>query len=275
VKIKMSNKSLVEILPQQGLLSKTSWNLPESMTEQDWKLAGKSLTMMDGALNWWLGDWWNFGGHQYGERKALVESEEWEGPAYQTCKDIGMVCAGFERSRRRDLVPFNHHRELISLPEPEADKLLDWCENVLEESGRVPTISTIRDRVKQVKAWLAQGWTTEQLERRDRIEQGLSVVANQSKDKDGKLLDAALIAWADQQGLMEKIDRTSDWGNPFELKADGDRATVIENYHTHYLPFKPSLLKKVKLLKGKVLVCWCFPEACHGDHLAELANDTE
>ena len=25
-------------------------------------------------------------------------------------------------------------------------------------------------------------------------------------------------------------------------------------------------------LKGKVLGCWCAPQACHGDTLAELAN---
>jgi hypothetical protein len=27
-------------------------------------------------------------------------------------------------------------------------------------------------------------------------------------------------------------------------------------------------------LKGKVLGCWCKPDACHGDVLAELADET-
>ena len=33
---------------------------------------------------------------------------------------------GFEKSRRRDLVTFNHHREVASLPQAEADQVLDW-----------------------------------------------------------------------------------------------------------------------------------------------------
>ena len=36
---------------------------------------------------------------------------------------------------------------------------------------------------------------------------------------------------------------------------------------------KPDLVEKAKKeLKGKVLACWCAPEACHGDVLAKIAN---
>ncbi len=34
----------------------------------------------------------------------------------------------------------------------------------------------------------------------------------------------------------------------------------------------PALREKLPELKGKILGCWCAPEACHGDILAELAN---
>jgi hypothetical protein len=43
---------------------------------------------------------------------------------------------------------------------------------------------------------------------------------------------------------------------------------VIDAYAYHYLPHKPSLLAKLDTLRGKVLGCWCSPEACHGDILA-------
>ena len=121
--------SLIAILPKQGNLTKTAWELPSSMTEGDWKSAGQALSQVEGAMNWWLGDWWRFGEHKYGDRKALVESDEWTGPAYQTCKDAAYVCGFFERSRRRDLVPFGHHREVSSIPIAECDQLLDWCES--------------------------------------------------------------------------------------------------------------------------------------------------
>lgn len=263
---------LTNLLPKAGTLSKTGWELPSAMSESEWKEAGAMLAKVEGAMNWWLGDWWAFGEHGYGDRKALVESEDWEGPAYDVCKRAGQIARAFEMGRRRPLVGFNHHQECQSLTPEEADKVLDWCEQVLKETDRLPTIKATRERVKQIKAWLAQGWTTDQLERKARVEAGYAVVASKRNGDDGRERDAALIAWADQQGLMQRIDRNTEWGNPFEMPSDGDRETVCQNYAEHYLPFKPSLTKKLTKLKGKVLVCWCHPEQCHGDHLAELAN---
>ncbi|MFZ1538440.1 MAG: DUF4326 domain-containing protein [Chromatiaceae bacterium] len=113
-------------------------------------------------------------------------------------------------------------------------------------------------------------WTTRQLYRRHKVESGLTVVANLPRG-----IDAALIEWATQADLAVNIDRKGPWGNPFETPADGDRDTVCDNYARLYLPNKPSLLCKISNLKGKVLVCWCHPKRCHGDHLAELANGRE
>jgi hypothetical protein len=39
-----------------------------------------------------------------------------------------------------------------------------------------------------------------------------------------------------------------------------------------WLMGNPELLMRLPELKGKVLGCWCAPEACHGDILSELAN---
>ncbi len=76
-----------------------------------------------------------------------------------------------------------------------------------------------------------------------------------------------LIAWAKERGLFVRVDRTTPWGNPFELGKDGDRETVIANYRDHYLPFKPTLLARLGELRGKALGCWCAPLACHADVL--------
>lgn len=108
--------SLIAILPQQGQLTKTAWSLPSAMTEADWKSAGQALSQVEGAMNWWLGDWWRFGEHKYGDRKALVESEEWTGPAFGSCMNAAAICAKFKTSRRREVVPFSHHAEVSSIP---------------------------------------------------------------------------------------------------------------------------------------------------------------
>ena len=156
----MADNHLSKLLPQAGALSKTAWDLPQNMTEADWKQAGSALSRVEGALMWWIGDWWTFGEHKYGKRKALVESDEWEGPSYQTCFNASNVCKKFESNRRRLSVPFGHHAEVASLPAEEADKILDWCEATQEEHGRLPTRKATRDRVKQVKAMLPQDFAT-------------------------------------------------------------------------------------------------------------------
>jgi hypothetical protein len=256
-----------------GLLTQTGWELAKNLIEADWKAAGAALVKIDSSMSWWIGDWWAFGERRYGERKAMVESDEWDGPVYQSCKDAAWVCGVFEKSRRRDFVSFIHHREAASLPIAEADQVLDWCEKTWKTTGRLPTIKATREYVKQIKNWLEQGWTQSQLMRKAMVETGHAVVASHRVGENGKANDAALIAWADQQNLMVRIDRQTEWGNPFEMPSDGDRDMVCDNYANHYLPFKPSLIKKLSNLKGKVLVCWCHPERCHGDHLAREANN--
>jgi Domain of unknown function (DUF4326) len=46
---------------------------------------------------------------------------------------------------------------------------------------------------------------------------------------------------------------------------------VIAKYR-QWLCDQPDLLAQLPELRGRDLVCWCAPEACHGDVLLELAN---
>lgn len=76
-----------------------------------------------------------------------------------------------------------------------------------------------------------------------------------------------------KQGYDIYIGRPSCWGNPFVVGKDGDREQVIEK-HRQWLLCRPDLIKKAKRqLKGKILGCWCAPLPCHGDVLAEIANE--
>ena len=69
------------------------------------------------------------------------------------------------------------------------------------------------------------------------------------------------------------VGRGSDWGNLFKIGEDGTREEVIEKFEEIYVP---AVLKKIpdwlEPLRGKDLVCWCAPEACHADVLLRLAN---
>jgi hypothetical protein len=72
------------------------------------------------------------------------------------------------------------------------------------------------------------------------------------------------------------VGRPSEWGNPFVIGRDGDRANVIRLY-TDMLRFRALGGKewkgKLRGLKGKVLGCFCAPEPCHADILAKWADE--
>lgn len=72
------------------------------------------------------------------------------------------------------------------------------------------------------------------------------------------------------------IGRGSPWGNPYVIGEDGTRDQVIQLY-------KDLFFKKIQNgdiahadllnLKGKRLGCFCSPQNCHGDIIAEYVNN--
>lgn len=68
------------------------------------------------------------------------------------------------------------------------------------------------------------------------------------------------------------IGRPSKWGNPFVIGRDGTREEVIEKYRA-WLNGRPELLAAIPTeIRGKRLGCYCYPRACHGDILKEIAD---
>jgi hypothetical protein len=67
------------------------------------------------------------------------------------------------------------------------------------------------------------------------------------------------------------IGRGSKWGNPFRIGPNGDRTAVIAK-HERWLADQHDLLRALDELRGRDLVCFCAPRACHGDLLRRLAN---
>jgi hypothetical protein len=68
------------------------------------------------------------------------------------------------------------------------------------------------------------------------------------------------------------IGRPTKWGNPFLVGRDGVRGECIAKYAA-WIRTQPDLMDSVVELRGKVLGCWCAPRPCHGDVLAELADE--
>jgi len=68
------------------------------------------------------------------------------------------------------------------------------------------------------------------------------------------------------------IGRPGKWGNPFNIGRDGDRASVIAK-HKAWIVEQPELMDSLHEIQGKRIACWCAPLACHGNTLAELADE--
>lgn len=69
------------------------------------------------------------------------------------------------------------------------------------------------------------------------------------------------------------IGRPSKWGNPYVVGKDGTREECVLMYEAWLLLDNPLYEQAKKELKGKDLVCFCKPKACHGDVLLRIANE--
>ena len=140
------------------------------------------------------------------------------------------------------------------------------AKKVRSDEWEGPSYSTITNR--------ASVCSEIKVSRRKTLEKGGVALASMSKGDDGLPVDNALLCWAEAEGLDEKITRSTDWGNPFVIGEDGDRETVISKY-SKYLEMKDGLLHRLKSgeLSGKLLVCWCCPDGCHGDILMKKTKE--
>jgi hypothetical protein len=63
----------------------------------------------------------------------------------------------------------------------------------------------------------------------------------------------------------------SPLASPFRPGPDGSRQDVLAKYR-QYLLSRPDLIALLPGLRGRRLGCWCVPEPCHAQVIAELAD---
>ena len=69
------------------------------------------------------------------------------------------------------------------------------------------------------------------------------------------------------------VGRPTKWGNPIRLDDESERDEVIVNYEAWLLRQQHLVEAARRELRGKDLVCWCAPLACHADVLLRIANE--
>ena len=160
------------------------------------------------------------------------------------------------------------YQDIASIPEPAFNEFIETKKaEVQEKTAELTTAGMIRFKKeldKEKRFDTEDPWTNEERERLDLLKCGFAVTVNQKTMKN-------LCKYAQENGIFERVDRFSDWGNPFEMNKDGDRDTVCDSYEV-YFDLKKSLHDRIESLQGKALACWCHPERCHAHHLEIIAN---
>lgn len=117
----MNAVSMIEFeavdLPASSSLSLT---LPASLSFDAWQTIGRELAAREKVLNWWIGDWWAFGEHRYGERAKLA-AEGLFPQSFGRLMVIGSVARAFPETLRQQQVDFTHHQEAAPLARQSAE----------------------------------------------------------------------------------------------------------------------------------------------------------
>ena len=162
------------------------------------------------------------------------------------------------------------YQTIAAIPDDEFNRQMDELKSN-DSAVKEITITRFKNagkeykRQEKIEKAAEQQWPADQLALLEKVKAGETVVINMNKHYN-------LLKWAQDNGKYERIDRFTDWGNPFEVGKDGDRYEVCIHYARHYFPYKKSLHGRVEGLRGKVLGCHCHPKQCHGDFLADQAN---
>jgi hypothetical protein len=115
-----SGKPIDRKLPHGAEICATGLTLPDSLNLDQWKAIGIKLCTIDSAMQWAIGDWWAYGHHTYGKRKAFATAKELP---YQfgSLMNLGSVARSVKTSCRNEVLSFSHHVAVAAL-EPEDQK---------------------------------------------------------------------------------------------------------------------------------------------------------
>jgi site-specific DNA-methyltransferase (adenine-specific) len=116
-----------EAIGLPGTLTETSYTLPEGLNLGQWLAIGETLQRMERSVQWWLGDWWNYGERRYGEMASQASRDhvrDATGHAYHTVRQAGQVAAKFGIDDRSSDVSWTHHLMATPLPLDDAKAIL-------------------------------------------------------------------------------------------------------------------------------------------------------
>lgn len=109
-------------------LAKTGLVINGDPNYSEWEDCGKFLKQAEKAVQFWIGDWLNYGEKHYGE--TYTQAIDVTGQEYGTLANEKYVSSHVETSLRSENLSFGHHKEVAPLI-PEEQKY--WLDKAEEE----------------------------------------------------------------------------------------------------------------------------------------------
>lgn len=123
----MNALTTIERADQRNL----SLEIPPGTTFEDWLEIGRRLkAMKDQAehrstqVNWWIGDWWAFGEHGYGDRSKAAGEGIFGQKSIGHLINIGVVARRFATPCRHGVLSFTHYQEASRLPDSDRQQVI-------------------------------------------------------------------------------------------------------------------------------------------------------
>jgi hypothetical protein len=134
--------SLVQV--SNCTLTITAAEFEPGLAFTDWQEAGKRLCRVSACVNWWIGDWINYGQAAYGEK--YTAALEVTGLDEQTLLNVAYVCRAVNLPTRVDVLSWSHHREVASLVHKQQQH---WLALAVEGKW---TVSQLRQAMRAAQA---------------------------------------------------------------------------------------------------------------------------
>lgn len=134
---------IIELRDGDGVceLSATGAKLKQGLSFDEWRGVGSSLAKASRSLQWWIGDWLNYGVREYGDKKALaIEHAGTFGVQSDAIR--WMMHVSDKVVTRVTSLSWSHHREVCALSPREQGQWLakaqenDWSVSELRQALR-------------------------------------------------------------------------------------------------------------------------------------------
>ena len=112
-----------------GEITATSLRLPAGMAYADWQGVGRALQQIERSVQWWIGDWLNYGERTYGEKYSQAVEET--GIDKGQLANYAWVASNVDRSLRNEALSWSHHRMVADL---EPDQQREWLQKAQNEN---------------------------------------------------------------------------------------------------------------------------------------------